>query len=526
EPDLTPPGQATAGAPTTNSDSAAALAAIASMTQPVLIQSSPSGADVWVDGAGVSAGKTPLLKSLPPGRHTFHFAAHGFKATSQTVEISEHTRFQTCPITALSPATVSIHVTTSPPDASVCIDGRRTYLTPATIDVSTSQPVNIEVRRAGYESIERIVTANPGRETELHFSLVPTEASRVAEPASPTPQASHQQSPTASCAIGVSAATSRTAFIPYVKAHSGQHQLNVTLREVLEPARIHADPVQVAARLAPFSDEPRIQFTHGLLARLNHSPEHAQRHLMVSINSGHRTGAIWFAPYRLLIRGLLEQGKYQEAWHWTRQLIHAVLGSRQRVTDFQFAAALTENLQFAGSVAGFLEGPHRNGISTQLRMNAETNELLAQIPHEFASRFHNAKRDVKVKHQEFVAAERLALANWEREVERKKDSGEIPRTELKLNFGAGQYRGALRDTYSSSGGIGYGYRYNSETLQHYHKKQLSRSTTVTSYDLPERHVSRKSLSFAQYLPWDWYTERDRLLRTFEVREDVLHALKL
>lgn len=137
-------------------------------------ESSPSGADVTIDG--VLRGKTPLRITLPVGGHALEISgAAGSRALPLTIDagvlVSQYVE-----LTSPPPVTGRLEIATEPPGARVGLDGAPKGLTPVALD---GVPIGDHVLTltSGESTIRRIVKVTPGAAASVVASFTdPTTA--------------------------------------------------------------------------------------------------------------------------------------------------------------------------------------------------------------------------------------------------------------------------------------------------------------------------------------------------------------
>jgi TonB family protein len=138
----------------------------------LLVDSSPSGAVVWVDG--VAAGNTPVtLENLSPGEHEIAVVKEGFVRAREVVSLSPDAP----PLVfALQPARALLSITSTPSDAAVLVDGNEAGRTPL-VELALEEGVHqVEVRRRGHEPFRTRVEARPGESLHYVARLKPVAA--------------------------------------------------------------------------------------------------------------------------------------------------------------------------------------------------------------------------------------------------------------------------------------------------------------------------------------------------------------
>jgi len=115
----------------------------------MVLDSTPQGAQVQVDGRTDPSYVTPfLLPGLAPGQHTITVSKSGFTSDTRPVEIASGNK--TSLVVHLLQVMASLAVTSSPAGASVFIDGRDTgKTTPAQVNVDKGQHI-VLIRKLGF----------------------------------------------------------------------------------------------------------------------------------------------------------------------------------------------------------------------------------------------------------------------------------------------------------------------------------------------------------------------------------------
>ena len=134
------------------------------------VASTPSGAEVYVDGA--LRGRTPLSLSLPEGRYGVEVRLSGYEPYRATVQVrrGETTRLEVRlnPI----PRTGTLYLESSPSGAEVYLEGRLQGRTPLRLTLNEGT-YRVELRLPGHEPYQATVRVERGRETRLSASLRP-----------------------------------------------------------------------------------------------------------------------------------------------------------------------------------------------------------------------------------------------------------------------------------------------------------------------------------------------------------------
>ncbi len=144
------------------------------------VDSIPQGADVSMDGS--FRGETPVTigvaSTSPPG-HTIEVQYPGYSPWSQFYA-GNPSPGETILVQAfLVPlrATGAIYVTSSPPGATVSVDGSASQFAPATFfDVSAGNHV-VQAAKSGFQTSSKTVNVLPGQTASVDFTLSPIAVS-------------------------------------------------------------------------------------------------------------------------------------------------------------------------------------------------------------------------------------------------------------------------------------------------------------------------------------------------------------
>lgn len=141
----------------------------------VLLQSTPSGANVTLDGT--FQGQTPLEITVPPGSaHQLRFFLNGYEATTRSIttrpeeEASVHVTLQ--------PILSSVEITVVPEDAELYVNGEFRGNANQTIELLAATQ-QLEIRREGYVTYTTDFTSRPGLAQKLEVSLKTLEQQRL-----------------------------------------------------------------------------------------------------------------------------------------------------------------------------------------------------------------------------------------------------------------------------------------------------------------------------------------------------------
>ncbi|MCP4412824.1 MAG: PEGA domain-containing protein, partial [Gammaproteobacteria bacterium] len=134
----------------------------------VNIASEPPGAAIFIDGKIV--GKTPVIVTDPsPGTHTIELKLDGFETWSEKVEIMPGKEVALAAV--LQSKAGSISIKSNPSNAMAFIEGEEIGKTPITITNSSPGTYYLEVRMDGYESWNKNVDFELGKEITITADL-------------------------------------------------------------------------------------------------------------------------------------------------------------------------------------------------------------------------------------------------------------------------------------------------------------------------------------------------------------------
>ncbi len=155
----------------------------------VRVVTDPPGATVAVDGAAVPDMVTPCtLPKLAGGTHAVTFTKKGYEKLDAQVTAPERGELTVGPFRLSElpppappappkpapPRTVSVQLKSTPPGATVAIDGRKIGTTPITVELVAGEKVPVKLELAGFRELEDVLTA-PGQDGEQSFTLEKAE---------------------------------------------------------------------------------------------------------------------------------------------------------------------------------------------------------------------------------------------------------------------------------------------------------------------------------------------------------------
>lgn len=165
---------ATAGAsaPRTRTGKKKAVAAAVIFPGQVVVDSTPQGAQVQVDGKSDTSWITPLtVSSLQPGQHSITVSKSGYSSDTRSVEIASGSKSSI--VLHLAQLMASLAVNSDPPAASVFVDGKDIgKTTPAQVSVDKGQHV-VLVRKLGYIDETSSAQFVPGQTINVSLTLRP-----------------------------------------------------------------------------------------------------------------------------------------------------------------------------------------------------------------------------------------------------------------------------------------------------------------------------------------------------------------
>ncbi|MGA2917879.1 beta strand repeat-containing protein [Methanoregula sp.] len=142
-------------------------------TGSISVTSTPSGAEVTIDGTDTGKVTPFTADSLTPGTHTVAISLTGYTPDSQTVTVAAGSTATADFQLVLVLKTGSLSVTSTPTGAAIAIDGADTGNTaPFTFSGIAEGDHLVEVTLAGYQTANRTVTITAGSTATADFTLV------------------------------------------------------------------------------------------------------------------------------------------------------------------------------------------------------------------------------------------------------------------------------------------------------------------------------------------------------------------
>jgi serine/threonine protein kinase len=148
-------------------------AAPAFMVGELIIDSSPQGAAIQLDGRGALALQTPYTATaLSVGRHTVALSKPGYATESRTIEITAGQKSHL--MIALSELGATVSIASEPPGASVFIDGQDSGRTTPVAVILKKGSHTLNLRKAGYLQAATKLELAAGQSFQFAPHLLPT----------------------------------------------------------------------------------------------------------------------------------------------------------------------------------------------------------------------------------------------------------------------------------------------------------------------------------------------------------------
>lgn len=136
----------------------------------VTVASTPPRAQVSADGREL--GYTPLTVPLEAGSYELELTKSGHKPWRDRISVEANQALEVPEVT-LEQADGRLRVSTEPAGASVLVDGRYRGQTPLDVYVAPDDAHRVELRRAGYETVQRSASVPSGASRTLELTLTP-----------------------------------------------------------------------------------------------------------------------------------------------------------------------------------------------------------------------------------------------------------------------------------------------------------------------------------------------------------------
>ena len=137
------------------------------------VQSSPTGAQVYLDGAYL--GLTPLVASVPAGRHRLEVRKAGYAPYRASVRVAPGERVQVYARLVPEPSSGRLSVSSEPEGAAVYLNGSYRGKTPLAIELAPGV-YDLRLALPGYADYREQVRVQAGRTTYVYARLAPEKA--------------------------------------------------------------------------------------------------------------------------------------------------------------------------------------------------------------------------------------------------------------------------------------------------------------------------------------------------------------
>jgi hypothetical protein len=142
----------------------------------LLLVSTPTGADVELDGKRLSEATPTTVRGLKPGAHTVKIRKGKMAVVERQITLAKSERAVMNVV--LPPASHPVEVHSAPEGASVYLDGKLSVgETPTVIDVSDDEFHELKVEKNSFETNTRAITPDD-HDGQLRISLVPEKQPR------------------------------------------------------------------------------------------------------------------------------------------------------------------------------------------------------------------------------------------------------------------------------------------------------------------------------------------------------------
>ena len=136
----------------------------------ITIPTQPEGASILIDGQD-SGFKTPGPAEILAGDHEISVKLHGYAPWMDLIFVEAGEK-RTMDSVQLHPVQGTISIVSTPPSASVTINGEFKGTTPLpAVEVEPNEDIQVEVLLAGYHVDKRTISLNPGQDTHLTVEL-------------------------------------------------------------------------------------------------------------------------------------------------------------------------------------------------------------------------------------------------------------------------------------------------------------------------------------------------------------------
>lgn len=143
---------------------------------PVTIKSSPSGAEIWVDG--VASGLSPQTLEIGAGTHALELRLPGYRSWRDSVNVSANQALN-LPLIKLLPADGNVQLSSQPPNAAVTLDGAYRGQTPLALTLAPGKAHSLSLSAPGHRPAQREVQVGAEGTQDVLVKLEPILGSVV-----------------------------------------------------------------------------------------------------------------------------------------------------------------------------------------------------------------------------------------------------------------------------------------------------------------------------------------------------------
>ncbi|MFQ5823099.1 MAG: PEGA domain-containing protein [bacterium] len=136
------------------------------------VKSNPAGAAISLNGESLGA-MTPKILRLKKGTYEVLLTLEGFESWSKDLTITKDDTFsESVQLIPISPILGTLIVKSKPPGASVFLDLKDTgFKTPAILESVSVGPHKIQLKKAGFQTVERLITISTEKVAEISSTL-------------------------------------------------------------------------------------------------------------------------------------------------------------------------------------------------------------------------------------------------------------------------------------------------------------------------------------------------------------------
>ncbi|MGB1110180.1 MAG: PEGA domain-containing protein [Gammaproteobacteria bacterium] len=135
---------------------------------PVSLDSQPTGAAIYAGDTQI--GQTPASLDLDAGNHQLRLVLDGYEPYRLSLDVVAK-QPQDLGVIALKKPNGQLKLTTTPPGATVTVDGQYLGTTPLEAGLSPEQEHKLVISRAGYKSASRTLSLKPAEQQALNLKL-------------------------------------------------------------------------------------------------------------------------------------------------------------------------------------------------------------------------------------------------------------------------------------------------------------------------------------------------------------------